>query len=136
MMWSNDQPGLGIDVDEELAARYPFPEHPLNGAWPPVRLPRRPGARAWRLGDRGARGVGALPRPLGGGHPPLFIPPGSWESWESSPLPPGRGPLGARAPSRPLGGNTTPPRAPPPPRPPRRWFPAPRGLVPPAVFVQ
>jgi len=38
MMWANDQPGLGIDVDEELAARYPYPEHPLNGAWPPVRL--------------------------------------------------------------------------------------------------
>ena len=38
MMWANDQPGLGIDVDEALAASYPFPEHPLNGAWPPVRL--------------------------------------------------------------------------------------------------
>ena len=38
MMWSNDQPGLGIDIDEALAERYPFPEHPLNGAWPPVRL--------------------------------------------------------------------------------------------------
>ena len=38
MMWANDQPGLGIDVDEQLAAKYPFPEHPLNGAWPPVRL--------------------------------------------------------------------------------------------------
>ena len=37
-MWSNDRPGLGIDIDEALAARYPFPEHPLNGAWPPVRL--------------------------------------------------------------------------------------------------
>ncbi|MGI8644205.1 MAG: enolase C-terminal domain-like protein [Thermomicrobiales bacterium] len=37
MMWSNDQPGLGIDLDEELAAKYPFPEHPLNGAWPPIR---------------------------------------------------------------------------------------------------
>ena len=36
-LWSNDQPGLGIDVDEKLAARYPFPEHPLNGAWPAVR---------------------------------------------------------------------------------------------------
>ena len=35
--WSNGKPGLGIDIDEELAARYPFPEHPLNGAWPPVR---------------------------------------------------------------------------------------------------
>ena len=38
MMWANDGPGLGIDVDEALAARYPYPEHPLNGAWPPVRL--------------------------------------------------------------------------------------------------
>ena len=38
MMWANDRPGLGIDVDEALAARYPYPEHPLNGAWPPVRL--------------------------------------------------------------------------------------------------
>jgi mannonate dehydratase len=37
MLWSNERPGLGIDVDEALAARYPFPEHPLNGAWPPVR---------------------------------------------------------------------------------------------------
>ncbi|MGC4190634.1 MAG: D-galactonate dehydratase family protein [Thermomicrobiales bacterium] len=36
-MWSNDKPGLGIDVDEELAAKYPFPEHPINGAWPEVR---------------------------------------------------------------------------------------------------
>ena len=30
-------PAWGIDLDEELAAKYPFPEHPLNGAWPPVR---------------------------------------------------------------------------------------------------
>jgi mannonate dehydratase len=37
MLWSNDQPGLGVDVDESLAAKYPFPEHPLNGAWPPIR---------------------------------------------------------------------------------------------------
>lgn len=36
-MWSNEKPGLGIDINEELAAQYPFPEHPLNGAWPPVR---------------------------------------------------------------------------------------------------
>jgi len=38
MMWANDKPGLGIDINEMLAARYPYPEHPLNGAWPPVRL--------------------------------------------------------------------------------------------------
>jgi mannonate dehydratase len=36
-LWSNDKPGFGIDLDEELAAKFPFPEHPLNGAWPPVR---------------------------------------------------------------------------------------------------
>ncbi len=37
MLWSNEQPGLGIDLDETLAERYPFPDHVLNGAWPPVR---------------------------------------------------------------------------------------------------
>jgi mannonate dehydratase len=36
-MWSNDQPGLGVDIDERLAARYPFPEHRFNGAWPEIR---------------------------------------------------------------------------------------------------
>jgi mannonate dehydratase len=36
-MWSNDLPGLGIDIDEDLAAKFPFPDHPLNGAWPPIR---------------------------------------------------------------------------------------------------
>jgi mannonate dehydratase len=36
-MWSNEKPGLGIDVDEALAAKYPFPEHPINGAWPEIR---------------------------------------------------------------------------------------------------
>ncbi len=36
-MWSNEKSGLGIDVDEALAAKYPFPEHPVNGAWPEVR---------------------------------------------------------------------------------------------------
>lgn len=37
MLWSNERPGLGIDLDEAEAAKYPFPDHPLNGAWPPVR---------------------------------------------------------------------------------------------------
>jgi mannonate dehydratase len=37
MLWDNGQPGLGIDLDEALAAKYPFPEHELNGAFPPVR---------------------------------------------------------------------------------------------------
>jgi mannonate dehydratase len=36
-MWSNENPGLGIDIDEALAAKYPFPEHPFNGAWPEIR---------------------------------------------------------------------------------------------------
>ncbi len=26
-MWANDLPGLGIDIDEERAAAYPFPDH-------------------------------------------------------------------------------------------------------------
>ena len=36
-MWSNERPGLGIDVDEKLAAKFPFPEHPYNGAWAEIR---------------------------------------------------------------------------------------------------
>lgn len=36
-LWPNDEPGLGIDIDEELAAEFPFPEHPLGGGWAPVR---------------------------------------------------------------------------------------------------
>ncbi|HET8523307.1 MAG TPA: enolase C-terminal domain-like protein [Thermomicrobiales bacterium] len=38
-LWSNEQPGHGIDINEQEAAKYPFPETPLNGAWPPVREP-------------------------------------------------------------------------------------------------
>ena len=41
-LWPNDGPGLGIDIDEKAAARYPYPEHPFNGAWPAVR--RRDGS--------------------------------------------------------------------------------------------
>ena len=37
-MWSNDKPGLGIDVNEDLAKKYPFPEHPYNGAWEAIRM--------------------------------------------------------------------------------------------------
>jgi mannonate dehydratase len=36
-MWSNDRPGLGIDIGERLSARYPFSEHAYNGAWPEIR---------------------------------------------------------------------------------------------------
>jgi mannonate dehydratase len=36
-MWPNDKPGLGIDIDETLAAKYPYPDHPLNGGWAPIR---------------------------------------------------------------------------------------------------
>jgi mannonate dehydratase len=36
-MWPSDRPGLGIDVDEALAAKFPFPEHPYNGAWEAIR---------------------------------------------------------------------------------------------------
>jgi len=36
-VWCNEQPGLGVDIDEALAAKYPFPEHEYNGAWPEVR---------------------------------------------------------------------------------------------------
>jgi mannonate dehydratase len=38
-MWSNERPGLGVDIDEGLAAQFPYPDHPLNGAWPPIRKP-------------------------------------------------------------------------------------------------
>ncbi len=30
-LWSNDAPGLGIDIDEKLADKFPFPEDPLGG---------------------------------------------------------------------------------------------------------
>lgn len=36
-LWPNAKPGLGVDLDEALAARYPFPDDPLNGSWPEVR---------------------------------------------------------------------------------------------------
>lgn len=36
-LWPNDLPGLGIDLDEALAARFPYPDHPYNGAWPAIR---------------------------------------------------------------------------------------------------
>jgi len=36
-MWPSDRPGLGVEINEELAARFPFPERPYNGSWPPIR---------------------------------------------------------------------------------------------------
>jgi len=34
-MYVNEAPGFGVDIDEELAAKFPLPEHP--GYWSPVR---------------------------------------------------------------------------------------------------
>ncbi|MCD6520445.1 MAG: starvation-sensing protein RspA [Anaerolineae bacterium] len=36
-MWANDKPGWGIDIDEKLAAEFPFPEDKYGGAWPEIR---------------------------------------------------------------------------------------------------
>ena len=33
----NERHGLGVELDEQAAARYPFPDHPYNGAWPAIR---------------------------------------------------------------------------------------------------
>lgn len=35
--WASERPGLGIDIDEQLASRYPLIDHPYAGAWPEVR---------------------------------------------------------------------------------------------------
>jgi mannonate dehydratase len=32
-MWPNGQPGLGIDIDEGLAAKFPFQKRAYGGAW-------------------------------------------------------------------------------------------------------
>lgn len=39
MLWANERPGLGVDLDEALAARYPYPDDPLEGSWRPIRRP-------------------------------------------------------------------------------------------------
>jgi mannonate dehydratase len=36
-MWPNDRPGLGVDLDEAAAAKYPCKPHPTNGCWEPIR---------------------------------------------------------------------------------------------------
>ena len=36
-MWPSDKPGLGTDIDEELAAKFPFKERAYGGAWDTVR---------------------------------------------------------------------------------------------------
>jgi len=33
----NDRPGFGIDMDFDAALKFPFPDHPYNGAWPEIR---------------------------------------------------------------------------------------------------
>lgn len=35
----SDKPGFGVDIDLAAAAKYPLPDHPLNGAWPEIRRP-------------------------------------------------------------------------------------------------
>jgi len=37
MMWPNGMPGLGIDINEELAAKFPYNEYEFGGAWDTVR---------------------------------------------------------------------------------------------------
>ena len=36
-MWSNGKPGLGIDLNEEMAKKFPFKERAYGGAWGPAR---------------------------------------------------------------------------------------------------
>jgi mannonate dehydratase len=36
-LWPSDAPGLGVDIDEHLAARFPFPQHSLGGGWDALR---------------------------------------------------------------------------------------------------
>ena len=36
-LWANDQPGWGIDIDEGLAAQFPFADEPGHGYWPEIR---------------------------------------------------------------------------------------------------
>jgi mannonate dehydratase len=36
-MYPNEKPGFGIDVNEELANKFPFPQDRLEGSWRPIR---------------------------------------------------------------------------------------------------
>ena len=36
-MQINDRPGFGVEIDEEAAAQFPYPDHAFNGAWPEIR---------------------------------------------------------------------------------------------------
>ena len=36
-MWSNGKPGLGIDIDEKIAAQYPYKNRAYGGAWDTIR---------------------------------------------------------------------------------------------------
>ncbi len=50
MLWSNDQPGLGIDIDETLAAKYPLPRAPAQrrlAAGPPAGRNGDPTVAGW-----------------------------------------------------------------------------------------
>ena len=33
MMWPNGKPGLGIDIDEDMAAKFPHKPREFGGAW-------------------------------------------------------------------------------------------------------
>lgn len=35
----SDKPGFGVDIDLTAAAKYPYPDHKYNGAWPEIRRP-------------------------------------------------------------------------------------------------
>ena len=36
-MWPNNKPGLGIDINEDLAKKFPFNEYEYGGSWDTVR---------------------------------------------------------------------------------------------------
>ena len=36
-MWPNQKPGLGIDIDEKMASKFPYKERAYGGSWGPTR---------------------------------------------------------------------------------------------------